>query len=299
MRVFVTGATGFIGSVVVPELISAGHQVLGLARNDAAAAALTRAGAEVHRGELVDTASLVAGARASDGVIHAGFIHDFSKFAESVAIDRKAVEAMLGALEGTNKPFVLTSGMPGLAPGRVATEDDAAPTEGFGAGRGQTENVALAAANRGVRVSVMRLPPSVHGVGDHGFVPILIDIAARTGVAAFVGAGANRWPAVHRLDAARLYRLAIERAALGTRLHAIAEDGVPMKSIAGAIGAGLGLPVKSIPADEAQKHFDWFAAFAAIDAGGSSAKTREMFDWKPAQPGLIADLQENYFKAGT
>jgi len=299
MRVFVTGATGFIGSAVVPELISAGHQVLGLARSDVAAAALTRAGAEVHRGELVDTASLVAGARASDGVIHAGFIHDFSKSADSVAIDRKAVEAMLGALEGTNKPFVLTSGMAGLAPGRVATEDDAPPPEGFGAGRGQTENVALAAANRGVRVSVMRLPPSVHGAGDHGFVPILIDIARRTGVAAFVGAGANRWPAVHRLDAARLYRLAIEKAALGTRLHAIAEDGVPIKSIAEAIGAGLGLPVKSIAADEGQKHFDWFAAFAAIDVPSSSAKTREMFDWKPAQPGLIADMKENYFKAST
>src|SRR6185437_5156066 len=228
MRVFLTGATGFIGEAIVRELLPAGHQVLGLARSDAAADTLARLGVEAHRGDLSETESLVAGARACDGVIHTAFIHDFSAYATAAETDRRAVAAMTAALEGSGKPFVLTSGTALLAPGRIGTEDDA-PAPGSAASlRAAAEATALAAAARGVRASVVRLPPSVHGTGDHGFVPTLIDIARRTGVSAFIGDGANRWPAVHRLDAARLFRLALERAAPGAGLHAVAEEGVPL-----------------------------------------------------------------------
>lgn len=294
MRVFVTGATGFIGSATVRELRNGGHAVLGLARNDEAAEALARAGAEAHRGELTDLDSLAAGARACEGVIHLAFIHDFSKFMENIEIDRRAVEAMIAALEGSNKPFVGASGALLLAAGRrTATEDDA-PAHGA-MPRAATEAFVLAAAGRGVRSSIVRLAPTVHGAGDHGFVPHLIDIARRAGFAAYVGDGANRWPAVHRLDAARLYRLALEKAAPGQPLHGVAEEGIPMRDIAEAIGAGLGLPVRCISAEEAGAHFDWIAPFVQLDAPTSSAKTRETLGWTPREAGLLTDMREGWY----
>ena len=297
MRVFVTGATGFIGSAVVPELIGAGHQVLGLARSDANAEALKAAGADVHRGALDDLDSLKRGAAGSDGVIHLAFIHDFingfSAYAAAVETDRRAVEALAGVLEGSGKPFVVTSGTALLAfsaPGRTGTEEDVAAQ---GSPRSESEATVLAAAGRGVRASVVRLPPTVHGAGDHGFVPMMIDIARRKGIAAYIGDGANRWPAVHRLDAARLYRLALEKAIPGARLHGVAEEGVPMRSIAETIGAWLGLPVRSLSQDEAQAHFDWMALFVAIDNPSSSALTRSALGWSPKEMGLLTDIKES------
>lgn len=294
MKIFVTGATGFVGSAVVDALLGAGHTVLGLARNDAAADKLDKAGAQAHRGELTDLDTLAAGARACDGVAHLAFIHDFSKFQENIEIDRRAAQAMTTALEGTGKPFVLTSGTALVAPGRVATENDVPvdPTTG----RAATEQLVLATANRGVRASIVRLAPSVHGEGDYAFVPMLIDIARRTGVAAYIGDGTNRWPAVHRLDAAQLFRLALEKAAPGTRLNGAAEEGIPMREIAQTIGDGLGLPVQSISADEAAEHFDWFAGFVGLDGATSSAITRLSLGWEPRQQGLLADIRDSgYF----
>ena len=293
MRVFLTGATGFIGQAIVRELLTAGHQLLGLARSAAAADTLARLGVEAHRGELSDTDSLAAGARACEGVIHTAFIHDFSAYAAAAETDRRAVEALTGALEGSGKPFVLTSGTALLAPGRTGTEEDA---PGSAAGRAASEATALAAAGRGVRASIVRLPPTVHGAGDHGFVPMLIDIARRTGVSAFIDDGANRWPAVHRLDAALLFRLALEHAAPGVRLHGVAEEGVTLCAIAQAIGAGLGVPVRSLAKDEARTHFDWLAGVVAIDNPTSSALTREALGWSPKESGLLTDMKESgYF----
>ncbi|MGF6771511.1 nucleoside-diphosphate-sugar epimerase [Paraburkholderia sp. GAS199] len=295
MRVFVTGATGFIGQAIVHELGSAGHTVLGLARNDAAADALTRAGIEVHRGELSDTASLAAAARVCDGVIHTAFIHDFSAFQASVETDRLAVAALAEALNASGKPLVITSGTALLGHGRdgTATEHDAAIS---GAPRSASEEIVLAAAGRGVRSSVVRLAPSVHDAGDYGFVPRLIDIARRTGFAAYIGDGENRWPAVHRLDAARLYRLAVEKAPAGSRLHGTGEAGIPMRQIAETIGAGLGLPTRSLTEDQAAAHFEWLARFVAIDNPTSSALTRESLGWQPREKGLLADMREgDYF----
>jgi nucleoside-diphosphate-sugar epimerase len=295
MRVFVTGATGFIGSAIVRELMAAGHEVLGLVRSDAAADRLAQSGAEAHRGELSDTDRLAAGARACDGVIHTAFIHDWSISRDVAAeADLRAVEAMAGALEGTGKPLVITSGTALLPPGRLATEEGEPVSAAVP--RAASEAAVQAAAGRGVRAAVVRLPPSVHGTGDHGFVPMLIDIARRTGVAAFVGDGANRWPAVHRLDAARLFRLALEQAAPGARLHGVAEEGVPMSAIAQTIGTGLGVPVRSLTADEARKHFDWFAHFVAIDNPTSSTHTRDSLGWRPQGPELLADMRDGgYF----
>ena len=297
MRVFLTGATGFIGEALVRELRAAGHEVLGLARSMAAADKLARLGIEAHRGDFADTASLAAGARACEGVIHTAFIHDFSAYAAAAETDRLAVEALAGALEGSGKPFVLTSGTALLAPGRIGTEEDA-PAPGSAASlRAGAEVAVLGAASCGVRSSVVRLPPTVHGIGDHGFVPALVEIARRTGVSAFIGDGANRWPAVHRLDAARLYRLALERAAPGSRLHGVAEEGVTIRAIAEAISAGLGLPVRSLTQDRALTHFDWLAAFAAIDNPTSSARTREALGWIPKESGLLTDMKESgYFQ---
>jgi nucleoside-diphosphate-sugar epimerase len=295
MRVFVTGATGFIGEAVVRELLGAGHRVLGLARSEASAAALARWGGEAHRGELTDAESLTTGARACDGVIHLAFIHDFSAYAAACEMDRRAVEALAGALEGSGKPLVVTSGTALLTPGRIGTEADA-PMSGNAAPRAVSEVAAMAAAGRGVRASVVRLPPSVHGTGDHAFVPALIGIARRTGVSAFVGDGSNRWPAVHRLDAARLFRLALENAPPGARLHGVAEEGIPLRAIAEVIGAGLGVPVRSLGENEARTHFDWLGAFAAIDNATSSARTREALGWSPTGPGLLTDMREGgYF----
>jgi nucleoside-diphosphate-sugar epimerase len=298
MRVFVTGATGFIGSAIVGELLSARHQVLGLARSDAAADTLAGLGVEACRGELSDTDSLAAGARVSDGVIHTAYNHDWSTPREVAAeTDRRAVEALAGALEGSAKPFVLASGtlmLALLAPGRIATEADAHASAAIP--RAASELAVQAAAGRGVRASVVRLSPTVHGAGDHQFVPTLIDIARRTGVAAFVGDGANRWPAVHRLDAARLFRLALEKAAPGARLHGVAEEGVPMRAIAQTIGTALSLPVTSLTADEAQAHFGWLAPFVAMDNPTSSAITRRSLGWRPREPGLLTDMRDGgYF----
>jgi nucleoside-diphosphate-sugar epimerase len=295
MRVFLTGATGFIGSAIVRELLTAGHQVLGLARSDAAADTLARLGVGAHRGELSNTESLAAGARASEGVIHTAFIHDWSMPREAAAeADRRAVEALAGALEGSGKPLVVTSGTALLAPGRIGTEED--PPASADTPRAASEAAVLAAAGRGVRASIVRLPPTVHGAGDHGFVPMLIDIARRTGISGFVGDGANRWPAVHRLDAARLFRLALEQAAPGARLHGVAEEGVPMRSIAQTIGMGLGVPVRGLAEDEARAHFEWFVRFVALDNPTSSALTRKAFGWRPQEPELLTDMRDGgYF----
>ncbi|WP_304187053.1 SDR family oxidoreductase [Phenylobacterium aquaticum] len=295
MRVFVTGATGFIGSAVVQELLGAGHEVLGLARSDSSAERLTSLGVAVHRGELADTQSLAAGARACDGVIHTAFIHDFSQYEANGETDRVALEAMASALEGTGKPLVSTSGLTADTPGRASTERDGPDLNGLGRVRAKSEEV-LAAASRGVRASVIRLPPTVHGRGDQGFMPQLIETARRTGVAAYVGDGANRWPAVHRLDAARLFRLACETAAPGTRLHGVGEEGVPMRAIAEVMGAGLGVPVRSLTAEEAMAHFGFLGMFVGRDFPASSALTREMMGWRPRAPDLLDDLREGgYF----
>ena len=290
MRVFVTGATGFIGSAIVRELREAGHHVVGLARGDEAAAALVRAGAAAHRGELSDLDSLKAGARACDGAIHLAFIHDFARYGESVATDRAAVEALVEALAGSGKPLVVTSGTAVAAAGRLATEREPYDPQGPVAGRGATELVVEGAARRGVRSSVVRLPPTVHGAGDRAFVPALIDIARRTGISAYIGEGLNRWPAVHRLDAARLFRLALESAEPGSRLHGAAEEGTAVRAIADAIGGGLGLPARSLDPDEAAAHFGWLASFLAIDNPTASAITRETLGWRPTGPDLLTDL---------
>ncbi|MDR3510073.1 MAG: SDR family oxidoreductase [Caulobacteraceae bacterium] len=294
MRVFMTGATGFIGSIVVDELQAAGHQVTGLARSDAAAQALAERGVEPRRGDVADPEGLAEGARASDGVIHCAFGHDFSRYVEMGDVDLRAVSAMAQALAGTGKPLVVTSGLTARTPGRLSTEADAAETEGLLAVRGRPEAAALAASRTNVRSVVVRLPPSVHDVQGQGLVSPLIAIARQTGVSAYVGDGANRWPAVHRRDAARLFRFALEHGQPGQRLHAVAEEGVASRSIAEAIGERLGLPVRSLGPDEAAGHFGWFAAVASNDIPASSALTRQTMGWRPAGPGLLDGLRGDY-----
>jgi nucleoside-diphosphate-sugar epimerase len=289
MRVFVTGATGFIGSAVVKELMDAGHEVLGLARTDAGAQALVAAGAQVHRGDLEDLNSLRSGAAASDAVIHTAFRHDWTKFAESCELDKRAIEVIGEVLHGSSRPFILTGGLAVIAPGRLATEDDP-PVPVSSSYPRASEATGAALAARGVSTAVVRLP-QVHDTVKQGLVSYLIAVARQKGVSAYVGDGHNRWAAVHRLDAARLYRLALEKHETGARYHAVAEEGVPLVDIASAIGQGLNVPVHSISAEQAQEHFGFLGLFAGMDLQGSSAKTRKQLGWSPAGPGLIADLK--------
>lgn len=298
MRVFVTGATGFVGSAVVEELIQAGHQVLGLARSDEAASTLTAMGAEVQRGGLLERDSLVAGATSCDGVIHTAFIHDFSNMAESAKADLAAIEAMGAALAGSGKPFVVTSAIGVLQPGRICVEDDAPMAGSVGAYRIPSELATLALAGRGVRASVVRLPPSVHGDGDHGFVPALIGIAREKGVSAYIGDGMNRWPAVHRRDAARLYRLALEGGVAGAAYHSVADEGVETRHIAEVIGRRLNLPVVGVPGDQTAAHFGWLGRFFGTDWRASSAQTRQALGWQPKHPGLLEDLDSAAYFGG-
>lgn len=297
MRVFVTGATGFIGSAIVEELISAGHQVLGLARSDSSATALLAAGAEVHRGDLEDLDSLRAGVAKAEGVIHAGFIHDFARFKEVCEVDRIAIEVMGAELVGSGRPFIVTSGTALVSPGSLATED-IIPSPGASIHPRQSEAAADEAAAKGVRVSIIRLSPSVHGDGDKGFIPLLINIAREKGISAYIGEGLNRWSALHRLDAALLYRLALENAVAGTRFHGVAEEAIAFRVIAETIGKQLNIPVVAKSAEEAADHFGWFTSFAGIDCPASSKLTQESLNWHPVQAGLIQDMEESsYFKS--
>jgi nucleoside-diphosphate-sugar epimerase len=298
VRVFVTGATGYIGSAVVRELLDAGHQVLGLARSDAAAAVLSAIGVEAHRGDLEDLDSLRAGAAAADGVVHTANKHisETTDPAARAQVERGAVEAIGAALEGSGKPFAFTSGTLGLTPGHLSTEADTGDLQGMGALRLPTELAVIAMGERGVRSSAVRLAPLVHGEGDlKGFVPTLIDIARAKGVSAYVGDGTNRWPAVHRLDAARLFRLAVEAAPAGSRLHAIDEEGVPFRDIAEAIARRLRLPAVSITPEDSGDHFAFLSRLVAIDNPASSALTRDRLGWKPEGPALIPDIDEGHY----
>jgi nucleoside-diphosphate-sugar epimerase len=307
MRVFVTGASGWIGSAVVPELIDAGHQVVGLARSDASAAALTAAGAEVRRGTLDDLDVLREAAAECDGVIHLAFKHDIAfsgGFRSAAEADRLAVETFGEVLAGSDRPFVLASGLAGLVSGRVSTErdgllsdseaDTARQIDGPEARRA-TAHLTLSFADRGVRSSVLRLPPTVYGDGDHGFMASIVGIARDKGVSGYLGDGSNRWPAVHRLDAAHLFRLALEKTPAGSVLHAIGDEGVPIRAVAEVIGRHLDLPVAAVSADDAAAHFGWLADFLGVDCPASAALTGELLDWQPTQPGLLDDLDKGHY----
>ena len=304
MKIFVTGASGWIGSAVVPELIGAGHEVTGLARSDASAQALVKAGAQVEHGTIDDLDLLAKAAAASDGVIHLAFKHDIAftgDFVGAATADRTAVDTFGDALAGSGKPFVIASGLLGLTPGKVATERDGlTPDSGAGHGEGPSARLAtaqatLALADRGVRSSVLRLPPTVHGDGDNGFMTALVGLARQHGNAAYVGDGANRWPAVHRLDAARLFRLAAENAPAGSVLHAVGDEGVPIRAIAEVFGQQLNLPVVSVPPEDAAERFSFLGGFIGLDSPASATITRELLDWQPTHQGLIEDLEQGHY----
>ena len=295
MRVFVTGASGFIGSAVVQEMLGAGHEVVGLARSNSSAEAISAAGAEIHRGDLDDLDSLRAGAESSDGVIHLAYIHDFSKFEDNARVDQRAIEAIGEVLADSHRPLVIANGTLMLAAdGRPATEEDGGdPALRFGRRLG--EHLLLGLADRRVRSTSLRLPPTVHGEHDHGFLPMIIGVAREKGVSAYVGDGSNRWPTVHRLDAASLFRLALERAPAGSVLHGVGEEGVPIREVAEVIGRHLDVPVASISLEQAPEHFGFLGAFIGADSPASSALTRARFGWQPKQPGLIDDLEQGHY----
>jgi nucleoside-diphosphate-sugar epimerase len=295
MKVFVTGASGFVGSAVVKELLSAGIQVLGLVRSQEGAQKVQHAGAEVLLGDINDLDLIKNAATDCDAVIHTAFNHDFSQFKASCEADRIVIEAFGDALAGTDKPLVITSGIGLLRTGRLATEDDAVMVGPDVVPRAATEEACKVAAAKGVNVYTVRLPPSVHGAGDHGFVPIIIGMAKEKGQSAYIGEGHNRWPAVHRFDAAAVYRLIVEKRPAQKVYHAVAEEGIDFVNIAETISNGAQLPLVSVPADEAEKYFTWFTHFAAMDCAASSAKTRETLGWQPKHIGLLEDMQENYF----
>jgi nucleoside-diphosphate-sugar epimerase len=293
MRVFMTGASGWIGSAVIPELLSAGHQVTGLARSDASAAAIAALGADAFRGSLDDPSGLRDVVATSDGVIHLGYNHDFSQMQAAADTDRGVVEAIGSVLKGSDRPFVVAGGVIGIAPGRVATENDQ-PDPGL---HPRTANVdyVLSLANDGVRSSCVRFAPTVHGEGDHGFIATLVAIARERGTSGYVGDGSNCWPAVHRADAARLVRLALEGAPAGSSLHAVAESGIPTKAIAQAIGTGLGLPIVAVARDDAAEHFGWMGRFFGANATASNTMTRELLGWNPTHQGLLEDLAAGFY----
>lgn len=295
MRVFVTGASGWIGSAVVAELLAADHEVVGLARSEASATRIEAAGATPLRGSLDDLGALRAGADAADAVVHLGFNHDFGDMAGAWRTERAAVGAFVETLEGSDRPLLLASGVAGLTPGRTATEKDASPNHGPDSMRGGAENLALSYADRGVRSVGLRFAPTVHGEGDHGFVAHLAGIARAKGVSGYVGDGDNRWPAVHVRDAARLVLLALDAAPAGLVVHAVGEEGVATRDIAEAIGKGLGVPTASITPDEAAEHFGWIGRFFTLDTPASSALTRELLGWQPTHPGLLDDLAAGYY----
>ncbi len=297
MQVFVTGASGWIGSAVIPELRDAGHGVVGLARSDAAATRIAGLGAQVLRGELADTGALAAAAETADGVIHLGYRHDFSRVAEAAAMDAAAVAAIGAALEGTGKPLVVAGGVAGLSvDGRPAAETDM-PDPALHP-RTAAGNAVLELSGRGVRSALVRFAPTVHGAGDHGFIAVLVGIARERGYSAFIGDGTNRWPAVHRSDAGALVARVLDDAPGGRAWHAVGEEGVPTRDIAAAIGHGLGLAVESVPADRAAEHFGWIGMFFGADWPASSAVTRRELDWAPTGPTLLEDLAAgDYFKA--
>jgi nucleoside-diphosphate-sugar epimerase len=297
MRVFITGASGWIGSATVDELLAAGHEVTGLARSDASAAALEAKGAYVRRGDLDDLASIRAGAEAADATIHLANKHDWSNQAATVAAERGAILTIGEALAGTGRPFLFASGVAGLTQGRPATEDDASPFHGPDSPRGGSENLALEFVDRGVHSVSLRFAPTVHGAGDHGFIAILAAVAREKGVSGYPGDGANRWAAVHRSDAGRLVALGLAKAPAGFRLHAVAEDGIPTRDIAEGIGRAFGLPVTAIAPDDVQGHFGWIGTFFAMDLAATSTVTQQLLGWAPAGPTLIEDIDAGGYSA--
>lgn len=297
MKVFVTGATGFVGSAVVDQLLAAGHQVLGLARSDKSAGLLLTKRAGVVRGDLNDLPSLQRGVETSDAIIHTGFVHDFSRYAQCCDIDRNAIEAMGEVLAGSDRLLIVTSGIPMHLPGQIVCEADTAPSASAEYPR-QSEASTIALAERGINTAVIRLPPSVHGKGDHGFVPTLIDIARQKGISAYFAEREAHWPAVHRDDAARLYMRALDHGQADGPYQAVAEQAIPFRAIAEAIGTLLGIPTVALTEEEAQSHFSWFQMFAGMDCKASSEHTRSLLDWQPQEPGLLSDIMHAEYDGG-